>query len=110
MIIVVVGIWVCLGVITGVIADSKGRSFIGWFFFGMALFIVALPCVLLARPSQKSLDTQALAAGGRKCPACAEIVRREARVCRFCGAQLGDYAPPENPFLGAKSYHDPKAS
>jgi hypothetical protein len=27
----------------------------------------------------------------RKCPYCAELIRREARVCRFCGREI---APP----------------
>jgi hypothetical protein len=35
----------------------------------------------------------------RKCPFCAEMVRREAKVCRFCGRDLPpeDVVPPPPP-------------
>jgi hypothetical protein len=92
------------GIITGVIANSKGLNFIPWFFFGCALFIVALPCVLMAKPSQQALDAKAIVGGGRKCPACAEIVRQDAKVCRYCGAELGDPALAPNPYEGMASY------
>lgn len=34
-----------------------------------------------------------VAAEGRKCPACAEWVKPEARVCKHCGAQLVPWIP-----------------
>lgn len=36
-----------LGVVVGLIARSKGRSFAGWFVFGFLLFIVAIIVVLV---------------------------------------------------------------
>lgn len=36
-----------IGVLPGAIAQSKGHSFVAWWLFGAALFIVALPCSLM---------------------------------------------------------------
>lgn len=41
---------VFLGLIPAAIAKSKGQSFIAWWAFGAALFIVALPMSILAKP------------------------------------------------------------
>lgn len=32
-----------IGVIPAMIAKKKGRSFIGWYIYGVLLFVVALP-------------------------------------------------------------------
>ena len=77
-----------LGVIPAMIAASKGRTFFLWWIYGAALFIIALPHALLTNKNVKVLDDRQLADGMRKCPACAELVRHEALVCRFCQRDL----------------------
>jgi hypothetical protein len=82
-------ICVLIGLIPASIAQAKGRSFVGWWIYGALLFIVALPHALIIKPDQESLEREQIQSGsGRKCPACAEIVKAEARVCRFCGRDL----------------------
>ena len=37
------------------------------------------------KPQQRIIEQEQLREGMKKCPQCAEIVKREARVCKFCG-------------------------
>jgi hypothetical protein len=71
---------ILLGTIVGKLAKSGGRSFLLWFAYGALLFPVAIVHIKKARPLAK------------KCPACWELVRRSAIVCRHCDFQFVEQA------------------
>jgi regulator of RNase E activity RraB len=78
-----------LALIPAAIASSKGRSFFLWWLYGVALLIFAFPHALLVSKNVKALEKKSIADGSmRQCPSCAEVVKVEAVVCRFCQRDL----------------------
>ena len=74
-----------IGLIPAFIAKNKGRSFWLWYLFGVALFIVALPCALLCKDHS-----------GMQCPACKEWIKEDAAICKHCHTVISDYYRNQN--------------
>lgn len=92
----IVIVWLLFAAGVAWLASARGRSGAGWFLLAF-LFSPLLSVVVLACLRDLKADGQAAArdavyaqAGGDrvKCPECAELVLREARKCKHCGAAL----------------------
>ena len=87
-------IWLLIGLcalliaaIPAKIAQDRGvaGSMIGWYFTGLFLWPLALLASLVTRPDPQLVEAKQLSSSYYKiCPRCAELVKKMARVCRFC--------------------------
>ncbi len=82
--------WFLFAVATGIYANGRGRSGIGWFVLSMLItpILGLLFCAVsknLAAPISQPADG---ASTHRKCPACCEWVLPMAVVCKHCSQPL----------------------
>lgn len=87
-------VWFLFGLAAAAIAHSRGHSQVLWFFGGILLGPFALLFALVQTKDDEELARRAIALGtSRPCPKCAELVKRAATVCRYCGEAL-EALPP----------------
>ena len=88
-------LWVALCFVIAFWAHSKGRFAFGWFIISLmlspligGLIVAALPKAGKAALPKDESGTPITAESHIRCPDCRELVRKDARKCKHCGAAL----------------------
>jgi RNA polymerase subunit RPABC4/transcription elongation factor Spt4 len=89
-------VWsIIFAVVTAIIANTKGLSPGKWTVIGFVLGPIGVIWALVTAKDQSTLETESLMSGKfKKCPLCAEVIKKEASVCKHCG---GDQTANQTP-------------
>jgi hypothetical protein len=83
-------LWLILAMLVGAYANTKGRSFFGFFLLSVVLSpLIGFLAALIAGPNTQRIEDEQIERGERRrCPHCEELVQGKAKICRYCGREL----------------------
>lgn len=82
----IVVFWVLLAIVVGYAGSTRGRSGFGWFLLALLISpLIAAFVLMLIRNLAEPAITPATHV---RCPDCAELILKQANVCKHCGCRL----------------------
>ncbi|MGE4304740.1 MAG: hypothetical protein AB7E24_12005 [Novosphingobium sp.] len=81
-------IWLACAALAETIARSKGRSGCAWSLAGLLFGPIGVLAAAVMPPDEDGIDRRAVAEGKKRhCIYCAEVIRHDATICRYCGRE-----------------------
>lgn len=93
------------GTVTALAAVSRYRHPFVWFFVGFVFGVFGLIAILVLGKDEEDDAYHVESSNMKKCPDCAERVKIDAKICRFCGHKFND-KPPQS--IQNTSVNDPE--
>jgi len=95
----IVFMWLFLSVIPAAIAYRKGHSAVMYYFLGLLLSpLIGSIIALVVKTNEEGLERSGEM---KKCPKCVEMVKPDAKICRYCQYKF-QWVPP------ATAAHEPR--
>ena len=79
---------VIFGTFTQALATSKGYDKKYFFWIGFLFNIIGLLFVMGLKNLESDPSYNSSNAATKKCPFCAELIKAEAKVCRYCNREI----------------------
>lgn len=79
-------LWVGVSLAIGILAGKRGRGSGTWFVLSMLISPLLAGMLLMLSANLHDDDNNPKT--HRKCPACAEMIKREAVKCKHCGSDV----------------------